>query len=145
MSTRSEKKKISEDVDHDRKWSSSSSSNKHPPVASKADRIELDYPELTGTYHSLALCADGGGGTEDDRGRSQAGTEGPEGLLGHPSDQGGTTGRQEAATAALSPLNSSQIISRRLKLDLRNETEIPIAGNNSKERSPPGHCRSGVV
>ena len=28
----------------------------------------------------------------------------------------------------LSPLNSSQIISRRLKLDLRNESEIPIAG-----------------
>lgn len=31
-------------------------------------------------------------------------------------------------TNGLTPLNSSQIISRRLKLDLRNETETPIAG-----------------
>ena len=31
----------------------------------------------------------------------------------------------------LSPLNKSQIISRRLKLDLRNECEVPIAGKKS--------------
>lgn len=36
--------------------------------------------------------------------------------------------RQQPGLNGISPLNQSQYISRRLKLDLRNECEIPIAG-----------------
>ena len=40
--------------------------------------------------------------------------------------------KRHSGLNGISPLNQSQYISRRLKLDLRNECEIPIAGMLSK-------------
>ena len=72
--------------------------------------LMLDYPELRSYNNADSNIM---------RGKSSSG---PENVVSQGSELsvGGLNG--------LSPLNKSQIISRRLKLDLRNESEIPIAG-----------------
>ena len=81
------------------------------------DTIAIDYPELgMADYkmsgHSNFLTTTNFNGS--DNMILQNTKLGPGGLNG------------------LSPLNKSQIISRRLKLDLRNECEVPIAGRKNK-------------
>ena len=79
------------------------------------DTIELDYPELGLTDYKMSSNSNfvtNSSGVANMASQSS--------KLG----SGGFNG--------LSPLNKSQIISRRLKLDLRNETEVPIAGMRSK-------------
>ena len=78
------------------------------------DKITLDYPELG--------LADYGSMMSGDQSINRAGPN-SNGMGGHGAEPGNLNG--------LSPLNKSQIISRRLKLDLRNESEIPIAGTKS--------------
>ena len=79
-----------------------------PRRGGAVDTIELDYPELgladykTSTNHPAST-------------KAQQGRE-------------GSTANLPFKMNGLTPLNTSQVISRRLKLDLRNETEIPIAG-----------------
>ena len=68
--------------------------------------LMLDYPELR-SYNNA-----------DSNIMMGKSTSGPENVVSQGSE----------LSVGLSPLNKSQIISRRLKLDLRNESEIPIAG-----------------
>ena len=79
------------------------------------DTIELDYPELGLTDYKMSSNSN-----------FLTNSSGLENMASQSSSlaSGGFNG--------LSPLNKSQIISRRLKLDLRNETEVPIAGMRSK-------------
>ena len=65
-------------------------------------QVEEDYPEL-GDWAGLKGSKSSSGSDPDDL-RKQPGLNG------------------------ISPLNQTQYIARRLKLDLRNECEIPIAG-----------------
>jgi len=87
-----------------------------------ANAIAMDYPELCSDYSDLhhQATANNGGSILQQTSSSNGQTE--HGPKQTPSQKIGS------ALNGFSPLNSSQIISRRLKLDLRNETEIPIAG-----------------
>ena len=69
--------------------------------------IALDYPELCSDYSDFS----------NQHSQSQRRPRDPT-----------ASQKNGPSLDGLSPLNSSQIISRRLKLDLRNESEIPIAG-----------------
>ena len=80
------------------------------------DKITLDYPELG--------LAEYGSMMSGDQSINRAGPN-SNGMGGHGAEPGNLNG--------LSPLNKSQIISRRLKLDLRNESEIPIAGIDNQK------------
>jgi hypothetical protein len=51
--------------------------------------------------------------------------------------------KRPAGLNGLSPLNASQFISRRLKLDLRNESDVPIAGIRHWNR--PNNAATGQV
>ena len=81
------------------------------------DKITLDYPELG--------LAEYGSMMSGDQSINRAGSN-RNGMGGHGAEPGNLNG--------LSPLNKSQIISRRLKLDLRNESEIPIAGTKIQKQ-----------
>ena len=74
--------------------------------------LMLDYPELR-SYNN----ADNNTSRHSNIMMGNS-TSGPENVVSQGSE----------LSVGLSPLNKSQIISRRLKLDLRNESEIPIAG-----------------
>ena len=77
------------------------------------DTVAIDYPELGLTDYKMSSNSN-----------FLTNSSGLENMASQSSSlaSGGFNG--------LSPLNKSQIISRRLKLDLRNETEVPIAGND---------------
>ena len=77
------------------------------------DKIALDYPELGMRDYKMS---------RDSTAMTSSNSDGIA-YQGMKLGQGGLNG--------LSPLNKSQIISRRLKLDLRNESEVAIAGNNA--------------
>ena len=76
------------------------------------DKITLDYPELGLAEYGSMMSGDQ---SINRNGPNQNGFDG--------------LGTGPGSLNGLSPLNKSQIISRRLKLDLRNESEIPIAGS----------------
>lgn len=76
------------------------------------DKITLDYPELGLAEYGSMMSGDQ---SVTNNGPSRNGFDG--------------LGTGPGSLNGLSPLNKSQIISRRLKLDLRNESEIPIAGS----------------
>ena len=78
------------------------------------DKITLDYPELGLADYSSMMSVDPN--------IARTGTN------GNVFDGGKNQGLGSGSLNGLTPLNKSQIISRRLKLDLRNESEIPIAG-----------------
>ena len=73
------------------------------PSQSKVASIAMDYPELCSDYSDFI--------NHDSKGPNQSPSQ-----------------KIASSLNGLSPLNSSQIISKRLKMDLRNETETPIAG-----------------
>ena len=79
------------------------------------DKIAIDYPELGMADYSISRDSNART-TGNLNGYSSVNSKG-----NHTFGPGSLNG--------LSPLNKSQIISRRLKLDLRNESEVPIAGN----------------
>ena len=77
------------------------------------DKIALDYPELGMSDYNISNNLNHRTNSNMNR--------------YHSLDYGNSS-MGPGSLNGLSPLNKSQIISRRLKLDLRNETEVPIAG-----------------
>jgi hypothetical protein len=81
------------------------------------DKIAIDYPELGMADYGIS---------RDSNARTTGNLNGYNSINSQGNHKFGP-----GSLNGLSPLNKSQIISRRLKLDLRNESEVPIAGNDN--------------
>ena len=94
------------------------------------DKIAIDYPELGMTDYSIS---------GDSNAKMKGNFNGYNSINSQGNHKFGP-----GSLNGLSPLNKSQIISRRLKLDLRNESEVPIAGYYNFDCILP-QCRNKII